>query len=184
MQIKLVHAPSSNELSYIKDKEMADMKKINKETVLHNILSIVIATIINAAIVWAFTFFNDVHPFDFASYDFSFTFPMIIICVLVYLLFGCCIESLYDINCIREYSPKCQYAYYTNGKNVLKCSYKTTESFCSLDYYLELDLEDVQTKRVSYATIGPFTSETRTDVSCRTFDFENKRFYIPYDKEV
>ena len=181
MQTTLINAPIVGEFSSIKKDELTYMKQYNKETIVHNIFCIIIPTLINLGIICLSAFIQGVHPLDFANYDFPFSMLSFLLCILVYLFsFGCFWESLYDINSICEYSPKCQYAYYTEGKRVLKYDYETRESLFSLDYYLKLDLEDINTKKVSFATIGPFRSEIRTDISERTFDLDKKIVYIPY----
>lgn len=80
-----------------------------------------------------------------------------------------------------DFSPIWQYATITKDNNVLarKLRYNDWNGW----WVLELDLEDKITKSVSYASIYPFWSVTKTDVDDYVVDLEHNKLIKPYHSE-
>ena len=108
-----------------------------------------------------------------------------ILCLLLGGLIFIAIKEDVEYKCwISDFTPIYQYAFYTNGKNVLKTDYRYRDSFSGVSgFVLQLDLEDTNTKEVSRQEIGVFRQITRTDVSEVTFDLEKQVMILPYEKD-
>lgn len=80
-----------------------------------------------------------------------------------------------------DYTPVWQYADIAKDYNILKRTLKYND--WNNWWELELDLEDKRTKSVSYATIKPFWSTTKTDVNDYVVDLEHNKLIKPYCNE-
>jgi ABC-type transport system involved in multi-copper enzyme maturation permease subunit len=102
---------------------------------------------------------------------------MIIFVMLCFIIFSMlCTDHYNYINDISEYPPVYQYAFYTKDKNVLHYEKIKIEN----KVWLQLHLEDVNTKIVSYEKVGPFEVEERTDINEELFDLTSEYLYKPY----
>ncbi len=82
---------------------------------------------------------------------------------------------------LEDFSPIWQYAKVTKGYNVLARTLKYND--WNGYWELELDLEDKETKSVSYAKVKPFWSTVKTDVDDYVVDLEKHQLIKPYNTD-
>ncbi len=182
--MQIVGIQSYDIAKMLKEKEERENRKEYSKAERHNafcgigifLASVAFATLAN----FAFNGFKN----PFAEFDVP-DICIYIICLLLGGLIYMTIKEDVDYKCwISDFTPIYQYAFYTNGKNVLKTDYRYRESFSGVSgFVLQLDLEDINTKEVSKQEIGVFRQITRTDVSDVTFDLEKKVMILPYEQE-